>query len=374
MHVAVVTPRYPPVSTGGGERSTQLLATRLAASDRVDGVTVFSFDGSGETTDDGVTVERLGSVSPTVTELQNLRVLPKLRPRLSQFDVVHSYNMELHPTVGFLSDRLGVPSVATLNSYHFFPSSVTNTTATGVAKVYERIGLPTTGRVMRHYMGRIDAFVALSRAIQEIYERNGFADARFEHIPNMLDPAFETPDPDPDDDGRYGLLYVGSLTENKGVEHLVRAMARLPETYRVRIVGDGPERDRLEALAAELGVTDRVVFSGRIPYDEIGQAYADADLFVHPGIWPEPLNRTVMEAMQAGLPVVCTDIGGPPEIIPDEELLCAPGDSEDLARTIQHASDLDRDVGGNNRASLLSNHEPETIVDRIVDLYVDLCR
>lgn len=369
MNVAVVTPRYPLLSTGGGEKSAQLLATTLAESDRIDGVTVFSFDGTGTTTRDGVTIRRLGAVSSTVTEYQNLRATLKLRSHLSSFDVVHGYNMELHPTVGYVASRADVASVATLNSYHFFPSSVANTTPTAVQRVYELIGQPTTGRLLRHFMRRIDVFVALSEAIQAIYENNGFASARFHHIPNMIDPEFEVPDHNTADEDGYALLYVGSLSENKGVSHLIRALSSLPDDYRLRIVGDGPRADRLHTLARTHGVADRTEFSGWVPYEEISAVYAEADLFVHPGIWPEPLNRTVLEAMQAGLPVVCTEIGGPPEVIPDSDLLCEPADPPALAAAISRARTADRDIGATNREYVLANHMPATIIDQIIDLY-----
>lgn len=370
MRVAVVTPRYPPASTGGGELSTKLLATQLGDAEAVEEVAVFSFDGSGSETVDGVAVHRLGSPSSLVTEYQNLAAYRRLSGRLGAFDVVHAYNMELHPVVGYLSEAEGFPSVATLNSYHFFPKSVTNVRSTGLERLYELLGHPTTGRVLLHLMKKIDAFVALSDAIRRIYRSRGFEDARMELIPNMIDPAFDPPESGRDDD--RSLLYVGSLTPNKGVGYLVEAMALLPEDYRLRIAGDGEQRAELESLATDAGVADRIEFLGRVPYEDVPDLYAAAGVFVHPGVWPEPLNRTVMEAMQAGLPVVCTDVGGPPEIIPDEELLCPPGEPQALASAIERAVDRAPAVGERNRAHVLEHHSPDVIVPRILELYSEL--
>lgn len=369
--VAIVTPRYPPVSTGGGEQSTKLLATELLTQDTIDEVTVFAFDGTGTTVQNGVTVRRLGSVSSFITELQNLSVARKLRGQFAEFDIVHAYNMELHPVVGYLTNRENVPSVGTLNSYHFFSSSVTNTSADGLEWLYERIGLPTTGRLMRLSMMQMDGFIALSQAIRNIYIDNGFDADCIEHIPNMIDPDFSVPD------GAVTkgiqLLYVGSLTENKGVRYLIEAVSLLPEQYRLRIVGNGDRMDDLRARAERCGVADRTTFSGQIPYEQIGQAYADADVFVHPGIWPEPLNRTVLEAMQAALPVVCTDIGGPPEVIPTKELLCEPESPEALATAIQHVEEMPTAVGEQNRRYIMDHHSPSVVVPKIVALYERLC-
>lgn len=370
IDVAIVTPRYPPVSTGGGEQSTKLLATQLLTQEEIDEVTVFAFDGTETTVQNGVTVQRLGSVSPFITELQNLSVARKLRGRLAEFDVVHAYNMELHPVVGYLSARQDVPSVGTLNSYHFFPSAVTNTTADGLEWLYERIGIPTTGRLMRRSMMQIDAFIALSHAIRDIYVENGFDADRIERIPNMVDPEFEVPDGVETEGTR--LLYVGSLTENKGVRYLIEAVSLLPDQYRLRIVGDGDRMGDLQTQAERCGVADRTTFSGQIPYEQVGLAYTDADVFVHPGIWPEPLNRTVFEAMQAGLPVVCTDIGGPPEVIQDKELLCTPGDPEALAAAIKRVENDSAGIGERNKKQIFDNYAPSVVAPQIVDLYEQL--
>jgi glycosyltransferase involved in cell wall biosynthesis len=370
MDVAVVTPRFPPVSTGGGERSASLLATQLADRERVAGVTVFSFDGTGRSREDGVTIRRLGNVSPTVTEYQTLVAYRRLRNRLRSFDIVHAYNMELHPAVGCLSATEGVPAVATLNSYHFFPSSVTNTTSGGLERVYELVGLPTTGRVLLWLMKRIDAFVALSRAIRGVYRENGFEGARIEHIPNMVDPGFGVPQDD--ESNRTDLLYVGSLTENKGVKYLIEALSLLPDEYDLRVVGDGKRMRELCELADALGVGGRTEFSGWVPYGRIEDVYARAGLFVHPGIWPEPLNRTVLEAMQAGLPVVCTDIGGPPEVLPREDILVEPANPEALADGIERAVADGTNAGVENRRHVQKNHAPSVVVPRMVDFYEEL--
>ncbi len=373
LDVAVVTPRYPPNASGGGGRSVQLLAEQLGGTDRIGSVTVYAFDGDDDR-ERTVTVRRLGDVPSAVTELQNLLAFRKLRGRLGDHDIVHGYNMELHPAIGYLSTREDVPSVATLNSYHFFRSSVTNTTATGLERLYEVIGYPTTGRLLRRAIARIDVLVALSRAIERIYRENGYENARIERFNNMADPSFSVPEDVEPNEGEYTLLYVGSLTENKGVSHLIRAMGSLPDGCRLRVAGDGPLADSLVDLAAEVGVRDRVVFEGWVDYEQVGRLYATADLFVHPGVWPEPFNRTVLEAMQAGLPVVCTSVGGPPEAVSHDELLCEPGDPAALAAAVTRARSMETDIGTRNREYVQREHAPTTVVPQLVDLYEEIVR
>lgn len=375
MRVAIVTPRYPPVHEGGGELSAQLLATSLQTyGDEINEVVVFSFDGTKTETVAGVEVRRLGTPSMFLTEYLNVAALPKLRGRLANFDIVHAYNMELHPVVGYLSDREGFASVATLNSYHYFPKSVINVTPTSLERAYELLGLPTTGRVLKAGVRRIDALVALSESLREIYYEHGFAGCRIERITNMMDPSFGVPDVDDEHDG-FRLLYVGTLTRNKGIRYLVEAMSSVPETVHLRLIGDGPQLEVLESLAQEVGVDSRIEFVGRLPYDEIPAAYATADAFVHPGVWPEPLNRTVLEAMQAGLPIICTDIGGPPEVVPEPELLCQPADPADLASVITRVSeDGTRLSPAERRRHVRDSHHPSVVVLQLIDLYAELCR
>lgn len=370
MHVGIVTPRYPPNVQGGGEISTKLLAEQLQASQRVDATTVLSFDGEGTETTSGVEIRRLGAVSSAVTEWQNLRAYAPLADAFdgADVDLLHAYNMELHPAVGVLGERRDVPTVATLNSYHFLPKRVSNTTAHGLEALYERVGYPTTGRVLRYLMSRIDRFVALSTTIRDIYAGHGLQRRRMDVIPNMYDPSFSVPETAPEYEG-ITLLYVGELTEQKGVSYLLRALARLDSRYRLRVVGDGPRRGDLESIVANLGVEDRVTFIGRVPYGEVASEYAAADVFAHPGVWPEPFSRTVVEAMQAGLPVVSTAVGGHVDVIDVDELVCPPRDPAAMAAAINSAMANADEYGARNREYVLSEMSPRVITERIVDLY-----
>lgn len=368
MDIAIVTPRFPPTFAGGGEKSVELLATHLAESERVNDVTVFSFDGTEETTVNGVQVRRLGSVSSFITEHQNLVALPRLRSRLAEYDIVHAYNMELHPAVGYLAKNDHVNSVATLNSYHFFPKSLSNTEPGRLERVYELVGHPTTGRILVHYAKQNDRFIALSHTVKNIYEEQGFDGSKIDVVPNMIDPTFEVPPREVSTD-RCRLLYVGSLTPNKGVEYLVRTMALLPpDEYQLRIVGSGEQEQELRALASKCEVMDRITFCGSVPYEQVSHEYANADIFVHPGVWPEPFGRTILEALQAGLKVVCTDIGAPPEIVPDDDLICEPENPKMLAQTIRRANECTNHNTDYCRY-LCENYSPKQVISKVTRAY-----
>ena len=137
-----------------------------------------------------------------------------------------------------------------------------------------------------------------------------------EHIsPMPLDAAAETEIGEGGAGGGGGLVFVGRLTEQKRVGLALEAVARLGPDVRFTIVGDGPDRGRLERRAAELGLGARARFLGMVAPHEVGATLAAADLFVFPAE-AEGLGLSAMEALAAGLPVVaCTDGGGVLDVV-----------------------------------------------------------
>lgn len=135
------------------------------------------------------------------------------------------------------------------------------------------------------------------------------------------------------------LLYVGRLADEKGIDNLLRAVARLDSRemdIHLNIVGSGPANESLRELASELGVMDTVTFHGFVPKGpELWKQFDEADLFVLPS-HTEGLPRVVAEAMARGLPVVTTAVGGLPELVDDGEngFLVEPGDVDGLVEAI----------------------------------------
>jgi glycosyltransferase involved in cell wall biosynthesis len=109
------------------------------------------------------------------------------------------------------------------------------------------------------------------------------------------------------------VITICRLTGWKGVDSLIEAVGSLPDTGLV-IVGEGPERPKLEALVRRLGVGRRVHFAGQIAQERVGAYLAACDLFVLNSRY-EGLPHVVLEAMAAGLPVVATDVGGIGEVL-----------------------------------------------------------
>lgn len=155
-----------------------------------------------------------------------------------------------------------------------------------------------------------------------------------------VDAVRERWDVDPD---ALVFLSIGRYTDDKNQRSLVRAFSRVADdhpTARLIVVGWGPLEDDLRALAADLGVGDRVTITGRVP--SVAEYYALADAFVLPSV-TEGLSLVLLEAMAAGLPVVATDVAGTAEAVVDGETgyVVAPNDEGALADALVRLGDDD---------------------------------
>ena len=134
---------------------------------------------------------------------------------------------------------------------------------------------------------------------------------------------------------RTTLLSVGNLIPLKGHELVIQALRRLPETDLV-IIGDGPKRQALEALAIEVEVRDRVRFVRALAQEELRNYYGAADALVLASS-REGWANVLLESMACGTPVVASDIGGTPEVVsaPEGGVLMTERTPEGVAQAVQ---------------------------------------
>ncbi len=284
MHIGFVTSQYPP-QTGGVETHVSAVATRLV--DRGHTVTVVSADARPDMPDstvrDGVRVRRLRSLGPDDAFHFAPGVVSLVR--CLDADVVHAHNYHSLPMV--MAAAADVPLVCTPH-YH---GESADPVRDRLLRFYRPIG--------RWGLRRARVVIAVSEWERQRLAADFGVDATV--IPNGIKVerfgggrARETDAPT--------LLTVGRLVEYKGVAHVVRALRELPG-YRLRVAGDGPDRERLERVAREEGVADRVTFLGYVPDDDLPDEYASADVFVTmSGV--EAAGITVGEALAAGTPAV----------------------------------------------------------------------
>lgn len=143
------------------------------------------------------------------------------------------------------------------------------------------------------------------------------------------------------------IVTCGRLEPYKGHHVLLRAVAQLPRPARVVVVGEGPQRQKLEQLAQTLGIADRVEFTGPVPQARLAEIYAGADLFVLASVVLERSGKrdvipnVLAEAMAMRLPVVATAISGIGELVADgvSGRLVAPNDPAALAQVLAELLD-----------------------------------
>jgi glycosyltransferase involved in cell wall biosynthesis len=197
--------------------------------------------------------------------------------------------------------------------------------------------------------------------------------AKIEPVPNVVDTDVFAPGAVRRPASPPRLVTVGSLIQRKGHRHLFAALASLREDgtdLMLDLVGDGPLRSDLEAVANDLGVEDLITFHGEKPKTTVAHILRRADVFVLPSLW-ENLPCALLEAMSTGLPVVATHVGGVPEVVaPPQGILVAPGSSDALADAL---GDMVRSVAQYDRRQLraqtVSRFGYAAIAGRWTDVY-----
>lgn len=124
------------------------------------------------------------------------------------------------------------------------------------------------------------------------------------------------------------LAYLGRLVSEKGLPVLFRAVQQLKDDgleFQLTVMGDGPERASLEALATEIRISDRVTFTGKMTRQEVDKALRDTDVVVMPSLCEETAGLAAMEQMMSGGAVIASDIGGLTEVVGTAGIKFGPG-------------------------------------------------
>lgn len=192
--------------------------------------------------------------------------------------------------------------------------------------------------LLKNHLPQFDALIAYSQQGAEEYARLGFSDKRIFVAPNAVTPRPKHAAPQRPAgfaQERPVVIFVGRLQERKRIDALLRACAALPsgEQPELWVVGDGPDRTRLEALAGE--IFPRTRFHGAMHGPELAPLFAQADLFVLPGTG----GLAVQEAMSFALPVIVAEADGTQSnlVRPDNGWVIPAGDDDALRIALQSA-------------------------------------
>jgi glycosyltransferase involved in cell wall biosynthesis len=304
----------------------------------------------------------------------NIRRTLEVRQIIELYRVLKASQPHVLHTHGYRCDMLGlvmarllhIPVVSTVHGW---------TSATARLRFYEWCHR----WVLRYF----DGVITVSDSIRQILLRSGVHSGKIVKLNNALDTALFVGR----NDGQgfreeVGICQqarvigtVGRLSSEKGLDDFLKAGARLiarDPTIILLIVGDGPERWKLEALADSLGIAQAVVFCGY--RRDVLRIYPALDLFVLPSL-TEGIPIALLEAMASGKPVVASNVGGIPEVVEDgvTGLLVPPRDVNQLADkmwSLLITPDAAVELGGRARRCVENQFDVRQWIKRIEGMYL----
>ena len=420
--ICLATEYFPPHAPGGAEWSTDALARALAARGRRVVVVTPNYGAASREERDGFTVIRFPfpvkrppgratipgryHANPIFYLYAGL-VVARIARR-EKVDLVHVQNKHMLIPGVLAHVLVGAPVITTLRDGSIIDAAPMclhhgdrMPGDCGVAKLWrdcavEYFDLYVRGRRSRlatrlvflyrwldarlkqRFLRRVDAVVAVSQGILDIYRRSGLLDgvSRLRVVPTV--PSLVAPPPDAVEDvrrrlglaGKRMVLYVGKLSPGKGVADFLAAARRVAPAC----------PDVLFVLAGEGDVAPADPFVrhlGPLANRDVLALYPLADVVVVPSVIPDALSRVILEAMSAGRPVVATRVGGTPELVLDGKtgLLVGRHDPDGLAEallTILRDDALRHTLGVAGRRHLESLSGEGGSVDRLLDVYAEV--
>ncbi len=176
--------------------------------------------------------------------------------------------------------------------------------------------------------------------------------------------------------GTFTVGFVKHLKRKYGPTDLIEAAGKIAGTVpdlQVILAGEGDQREPLRQRAAELGISDRVEFLGRVPHDAVPALMRSFDVFVNPSITMESFGVAILEASATALPVVATNVGGVPEVAEDgvTALMVAPGRPDEIAAALRRLAadpDLRTRLGTAGRSLVAARYQWSDNVTAMLDV------
>lgn len=325
MKILMLTWEYPPRIVGGIARVVHDLSKRLIKDGHE--VTVVTYRDSADVpeyeNDKGVNVYRVDNymIHPNnfidwIMQL-NFNMLSKATEIINKeggFDVIHAHDWLVTYAAKSLKNAYDIPIVVTIHATEAGRNS-------GIHDETQRYINDTEWLLTYEATEVIVNSNYMKNEIQRLF---GLPFDKINVIPNGINLSnFTGIERDYDFRRQYAMdnekiiLYVGRLVYEKGVQHLIAAMPKILSNYndaKLIIAGRGGMMDELRAEASNLGLNDKIYFTGYLNSKQVQKMYKCADVAVFPSTY-EPFGIVALEAMLAGVPTVVSDVGGLDEIV-----------------------------------------------------------
>lgn len=338
-------------------------------------------------------IERLGKLQTALGTVWSSASYKRIHNKLStsRFDVMHVQNFFplWSPSAYYAAADCGVPVVQTLRNYRlmcvnatFYRDSHVCEDCLGKIAPWSGIvhacyrnsragsavlaGMVGVHKLLGTWKQKVQLFIALTEFAREKFIAGGFPPDKI-----VVKPNFVHPSPPVGSGGGGYALFVGRLSEEKGIATMLDAWNKSNNPIPLRIVGDGPLTSMVEKAAAESG---SIKYLGRRDSAAVFELLRSAEFLVFPSEWYEGMPRTVIEAFAVGTPVLASDLGATASmVVPGRNgFHFVPGDRANLRRQIEYCSrnlDQVRALRRQARADFEANYTGSANAGLLLDIY-----
>jgi glycosyltransferase involved in cell wall biosynthesis len=225
--------------------------------------------------------------------------------------------------------------------------------------------------LLKQRRGIIDQLVVPSRKMADLFAAHGWPDAAIvtHSVPAHIRKHQYSVSP--------RVAYAGRLVAEKGIDWFLRSIAHAGsrlEDARFDIIGDGPQRQQLQSLARQLGISNRVTFKGHVSRDETQRLLEEAWVQVVPSLWAEPFGLVAAEALARGTASIVSDAGGPGEIVEHMHtgLVVRTGDIQQLADAMVQLvanADIRKQFAINGETTARNRYSEQNWIDQVLAVY-----
>jgi len=338
-------------------------------------------------------VAELGKVQLATKTVWSQEAYQTVRQQLSQHpcDVMHVQNFFplISPSVYYAARAANVPIVQTLHNYRLLCSNALFFRDGKVCEdclgklipypgvqhgCYRENRVATAGvatsltlhRLVQTWTKTVDIYVALTEFARQKFIQGGLPAEKI-----VVKPHFIHPDPQPGNGSGNYALFVGRLSVEKGLDTLLQAWETLGHHIPLKIIGDGPLSDRVQAATAQF---PNIEWLGRKPLAEVYSLMGEATFLVFPSQWYETFGRVAVEAFAKGTPVIAANIGAIAELVNAGRtgLHFRPGDPDDLIDQVKwvltHPEELAQ-MRRAARAEFEAKYTVERNYQELIDIY-----